>query len=200
MGSHVLSMADFPCNFNRYLVRNFDGDLGALFYRHWHLVALMPRHLFTVLVWHLDRHLMARLLWHIVTFFYWLLDRHINTILLGNFVALLVVSVSMALLPIMSVALLGVGSLVGRGTNWLVDCRTLIFVLRSCSRMTFIFPIGDTFLLVVVVGGTLGLICCLVLGLVCGVVDRLAFWLVPMLMSISMTLVVVTLDRGGKQG
>ena len=195
-------MANFPVNFDRYLVRNFDRDLGALFYWHRHLMALLPRYLFTVLLWHLDRHLVARLLWHIVTFFYWLLDRHLDTILLGNFVALLVVSVSMALLPIISVTLLGVGCLVGGGTNRLIACRTLILVLGSCSRLTFVFPVGDTFLLVVVVSGTLGLVCCLVLGLVLGVVHRLAFWLVPMLVSmfVPMAFVVVALDRGGKQG
>ena len=195
-------MADFPGNFDRYLVGHLDGDLGALFHWHWHLMALVPRNLFTVLVWHLDRYLVARLLWHIVTFFYWLLDRHLDTILLGNLVALLVVSVSMALLPIISVTLLGVRCLVGGGTNRLVACRTLIFVLGSCGWLTFVFPEGDTFLLVIVVGGTLGLICCLVLGRVLGVVDRLAFWFVPVLMSmfVPVALVVVALDRGGKQG
>ena len=192
-------MADFPSNFDRYSVRNFHRDLGALFQWHWHFVALVSRHLFTVLVWHLDRHLVARLLWHFVTFFYWLLDRHLGTLLLWNLVALLVVSVSMTLLPVISVTLLGVRCLVGGGTNRLIACRTLIFVLGSCGWMTFVFPVGDTFLLVVVVGRTLRLICCLVLGLVLGVIDRLAFWLVPMLVSMLVPM-VVALDRAGKQG
>ena len=165
-------------------------------------MALVARNLFTVLVRHLDRHLVARLLWHIMTFFYWLLDRHLGTLLLWNLVALLVVSVSMTLLPVISVTLLGVRCLVGGGTNRLIACRTLIFVLGSCGWMTFVFPVGDTFLLVVVVGRTLRLICCLVLGLVLGVIDRLAFWLVPMLVSmlVPMAFVVVALDRAGKQG
>ena len=199
MGFGVSSMAHFPCNFDRYFVRNLDRNLGALFHWHWHLVALVSRHLFAVLVWHLDRHLVARLLWHIMTFFYWLLDRHINTVLLRNLVALLVVSVSMTLLPIISVTLLSVRCLVGGGTNRLIACRTLILVLGSCGRLTFVFPVGDTFLLVIVVGGTLGLICRLVLCLVLGVIDRLAFWLVPMLVSM-LVLVVVAMGRGGKQG
>ena len=164
-------------------------------------MALVARNLFTVLVRHLDRHLVARLLWHIMTFFYWLPDRHLGTLLLWNLVALLVVSVSMTLLPVVSVTLLGVRCLVGGGTNRLIACRTLIFVLCSCSWLTFVFPVGDAFLLVVVVGRTLRLICCLVLGLVLGVVDRLAFWLVPMLISmfVPMAFVVVALDRAGKQ-
>ena len=162
-------------------------------------MALVARNLFTVLVRHLDRHLVARLLWHIMTFFYWLLDRHLGTLLLWNLVALLVVSVSMTLLPVISVTLLGVRCLVGGGTNRLIACRTLIFVLGSCGWMTFVFPVGDTFLLVVVVGRTLRLICCLVLGLVLGVIDRLAFWLVPMLMLVLVPM-VVALDRAGKQG
>ena len=85
-------------------------------------MALVARNLFTVLVRHLDRHLVARLLWHIMTFFYWLLDRHLGTLLLWNLVALLVVSVSMTLLPVISVTLLGVRCLVGGGTNRLIAC------------------------------------------------------------------------------
>ena len=192
-------MADFPGNFDRYLVRHLDRDLGALFHWHWHLMALVPRNLFTVLVRHLDRHLVARLLWHLMTFFYWLLDRHLNALLLWNLVALLVVSVSMTLLPVISVTLLGVRCLVGGGTHGLIACRTLIFVLGSCGRLTFVFPVGDTFLLVVVVCGTLRLICRLVLCLVLGVIDRLAFWLVPMLVSMLVPM-VVALGRAGKQG
>ena len=31
---YVISMADFPGNFDRYLVGHLDRDLGALFYWH----------------------------------------------------------------------------------------------------------------------------------------------------------------------
>ena len=192
-------MTDLPGNFDRYFVRNFDRDLCALLHWHRYLMTLVPRNLFTVLIRHLDRNPMARLLWHIMAFLHWLLDWNLNTVLLRNLVTLLVVSIAVTLLPVISVTLLFVTALIGDGTNGFIASGTLILVFCSCGWVACVLPVGDTLLLVVIVGGTFWLVYLLVLDLVLGVVDRLAFWLIPMHMSMLVP-VVVAMGRGGKQG
>ena len=197
-------MTDFSGGFDTDLLWHLDGDFSALLPGHlvallvrdlhWHLyghlVALVPGNLLAMVV----RHFVAMLLWDIVALLHRLLCWHL--------MALLMVTVTMALLS--------VGGLVACGAHWLVACGALVLV----GLVAFVLVERDTLLLVLclvirlvsvgagflIVGLAMGLVDGLILGVVRLVMDRLAFWLlVPMFMAMAVP-VGCALGIRGKQG
>ena len=166
----------------------------------------MVRHLY----WHLDGHLVALVPWNLLA----MVVRHFVAMLLRDIVALLhwLLGWHLVALPVVAVtmALLSVGGFVACGADWLVACGALVLV----SLVAFVFIERDTLLFVlglvirlVSIGAGFLIMCLamwlvdgLILGVVCFVMDRLAFWLlVPMFMAMLVP-VGCPLGKRGKQG
>ena len=165
---------------------------------NWHLAALLPWYVHTLLVWHLHRHLMTLLFWHLMArfngFLHRLLDWH--TVAFWDTVALLMISVAWTLLLVTTFLLVAcsITRLVACATCLFIGGGTLLLVLRSISVLALLLICRYTLVLVLslvrglvrgrafllVTGAALGLISCLIGGLVHGLVNRPAFWSVPM--------------------